>query len=62
MSRRDERRRERERQYEIEDEARRREQARKDALTMWERIEEAKDVSDMKEILHMLAQEMGLEA
>ena len=48
-------------QFEKEEQVRLQETRRKESLTMWERIEEAKDVSDVKEILHMLAQETGME-
>ncbi len=37
------------------------ERDRKATLTMWERIEEADASADVKEILHMLAEKLGLE-
>jgi thymidylate kinase len=55
------RRKEREAEFEKEQDARRVEEARKDALTMWERIEEADANDDMKDILHRLASHIGLE-
>lgn len=41
--------------------ARRAEEARKDALTMWERIEEADLSEDTKDILHRFAEKLGME-
>ena len=55
------RRKERELEREAEDRARTIEYARRAALNMWERIEEADASPDVKEILHMLAGKMGLE-
>ena len=37
------------------------EQERKAALSMWGRIEEAEASADVKEILHLLAEKVGLE-
>lgn len=45
------------RQYE----AHMREEARKACLPMWERIEEADASPSVKEILHMLAEKLGME-
>jgi hypothetical protein len=41
---------------------RRKEEARKEALTMWERIEEAEANKDVKDILHRLAEKLGMES
>jgi hypothetical protein len=38
-----------------------REEARKEALSMWERIEEADASADVKDILHRIACQTGLE-
>ena len=61
MSRRDERRKERDAAWAIEQEAINREQARKEALNMWNRIDESDASEDVKDILHRLAQHVGLE-
>ena len=61
MSRKSERRKEREAEWATEDEARRAEERRKAALSMWERIEEMDGQNDIREILHMLAEKLGLE-
>lgn len=37
------------------------ERARLEARSMWEKIEEAKDASDFREILHEFAIKLGLE-
>lgn len=50
-----ERRAEKQREWEAELIHKRQEQNRKDALSMWERIEEADLSDDLKEILHRLA-------
>lgn len=55
------RRREREVEMRVQDEARRREEARRAALSMYERISESDASADVKEILHMLAEKVGLE-
>jgi hypothetical protein len=56
---------ERRKQLELEADERRmteaREYDRKQALTMWERIEESNASEDIKEILHLLAEKVGLE-
>lgn len=52
---RDQKRREYAERQEIEDRARWDQQKRKDALTMYSRIEECKDILDVKEVLHRLA-------
>lgn len=52
---------EREARLLAESEEREREEKRKAALTMWERIEEADASADVKEILHMMAQKLGME-
>ena len=57
-----ERRREREAEFEREYQARRKEEARKEALSMWGRIEEADTTPDVKDILHRLASHLGLES
>ncbi len=41
--------------------AREAEQARKASLSMWARIDEADVSEDVKEILHMMAEKLGLE-
>ena len=46
---------------EVERRIREGEARRKEALTMWERIEEADASADVKEILHMIAEKVGLE-
>ena len=51
----------REQEWDEQNRIRREEVARKAALTMWERIEEVKDIDDVKEILHELAIHVGLE-
>lgn len=38
-----------------------RERARREALTMWERIEESDASPDVKDILHRMAEHLGLE-
>lgn len=48
-------------QRDREYEANRAEQARKDALGMWERIEESDASADVKDILHRLAAKLGME-
>ena len=61
MSRRKtERRREREAEYEAQDRARLTEEARKDALSMYERIEESDACSSVRDILHRMAEKLGL--
>ena len=55
------RRAERQAEFEAEQERRRREEVRRAALTMWERIDEAEASSDVKELLHMFAEKLGLE-
>ncbi|XUM19782.1 hypothetical protein ACRAVF_19135 [Bradyrhizobium oligotrophicum S58] len=60
MSSKHERRTEREAQREAEQAARRAEERRKDALEMWERINESDASDDVKDILHRMAQHMGL--
>ena len=55
------RRAEREAAFAAECEARSREETRKEALSMWERIEEADVNVDVKDILHRMAQHIGLE-
>ena len=47
--------------YEQEEILARKEQARKDALCMYDRIAESDASSDVKDILHRLAEELGLE-
>jgi hypothetical protein len=47
--------------YERECAAMRAEEARKDGLSMWERIEEADCSADVKDILHRLAEKLGME-
>jgi len=54
------RRKEREAEFKKEQDARRVEEARKDALTMWERIEEAPASDEVKDILHRLASHIGM--
>lgn len=61
MSRKIERRREREAEWDAEDQARRAEEARKDALSMYERIEESDASSSVRDILHRMAEKLGLE-
>lgn len=56
------RRAEREAEREAADLLRRREEIRREALSMWERIEESDADWRVKEILHMLAEKLGLEA
>ena len=48
-------------QYEREAAIRRAEESRKDSLTMYERIEEADCNIDVKDILHRLAEKLGME-
>lgn len=60
-SRKAERRAEREAAFERGRMERGKEEARKEALSMWERIEEADASADVKDILHRLAQYVGLE-
>lgn len=55
------RRAERTAQYEKAQQEHEAEYRRKEALTMWERIEEATASTDVKDILHRLAQHAGLE-
>jgi biotin synthase-like enzyme len=55
------RRREREAQYEAEQLAAARERERRAARSMWEKIEDARDMSDVREILHEIAEKLGLE-
>ena len=43
------------------DAAKRAEAVRKAALTMWERIEEADCSADVRDILHRLAEKLGME-
>jgi len=50
-----ERRREKEKEWEAKQERLAAERCRKDALSMWERIEEAELSDDLKDILHRLA-------
>lgn len=52
----------REAQWEQESMARAVEHARKEALSMWERIEESDASADVKDILHRIATHVGLEA
>ena len=59
--RRNEKKREREEQYELEDAIRRAEEHRRSELTMWERIEEADTPEQIKEVLHMIASHCGAE-
>lgn len=61
MNTRDERRARQEAEFNAEYEKRQREVARKAALTMWERIEEAEASDDVKDILHRIAVHVGLE-
>ncbi len=61
MSRKDERRKERQAEWDAEDQVRRQEEARKAALSMYERIQEMDGQNDIREILHMLAEKLGLE-
>jgi hypothetical protein len=49
-------------QRDREYEARWKEEARRASLTISERIDEADATSDVKEILHMLAEKLGLES
>ena len=62
MSRKDDRRKERDAAWAIEQEAINRELARKEALDMWNRIHESDASEDVKDILHRLARHVGLEA
>ena len=55
------RRKEKQAQYDRELTDRVVEQARKDSLDMWERIEESDASADVKDILHRLAAKMGME-
>lgn len=52
---------ERKAEREAEDQARIVENARKELLTMWLRIDEADTTSDVKDILHRIAEHVGLE-
>lgn len=56
-----EKRAEQEHRWQAEHEARLKEEARKEALSMWERIEEADTGADVKDILHRFAHHLGLE-
>lgn len=58
---RDARRAAREKEAEAEDRRRSEERARKEALPMYLRIEEAAVDDDLKEILHIFAEKLGLE-
>lgn len=55
------RRKRREAEWQVEYEAREREQSRKDALPMYDRIEECRVDADVKDILHRMAVHVGLE-
>lgn len=48
-------------QYEEEDRKQQQENARKESLSMWERIEEADISGDLRDILHRIAEQCGLE-
>ena len=61
LSRREQRRREREQEFNEEIAKQRKEEHRRLLLTMWERIEESGADWKVKEILHMLAEKIGLE-
>lgn len=52
---------ERQMERELEEQREAAERARKDALSMWERIEEVRTVEDVKEILHLLTAMLGAE-
>lgn len=56
-----ERRKELAKQWEAETIARAKEETRKAALTMWERIDEADASADVKEILHLMADWLGMD-
>lgn len=56
-----ERRREREAAFEAQRETESRERERLAARSMFEKIEDASSVSDLKEILHAIANKLGLE-
>ena len=56
-----EKRRQREAEYKAEYEARCREEAHRALLTLYERIDEIKDVADVKEFLHVLVERLGLD-
>ena len=60
-ARRNEKRKAREAQMLVEEQAREVELARRTRLTMWERIEESDASDSVKEILHMIAEQCGLE-
>lgn len=55
------RRAEKRREWEAQQEAHVREQARLEARSWWEKIEDAKDFADVREILHGFADRLGLE-
>lgn len=55
------RRKRREAEWQVECEAREREQRRKDALSMYDRIEECSVDADLKDVLHRMAVHVGLE-
>lgn len=55
------RRAQREAEFDKECELRRLEDARKDALRMWDRIEEADASEDVKDILHRIVEQLGIE-
>lgn len=52
----------REAQRDRDDMARAVEHARKEALSMWERIEESDASADVKDILHRIATHVGMES
>jgi hypothetical protein len=60
-ARRQQRRKELEQEAEYRLSLRIKEECRKEALSMWERIEEADTSADVKDILHRLAQKLGME-
>jgi hypothetical protein len=60
-ARRNEKRAEREKQYELEDAIRRAEEARVKGLSMWERIEECTDDEKLRDVLHRIATHCGAE-
>ena len=55
------RRKELELELEVENRKRDAEYARRAALTIWERIEEADASEDVKEILHIIAEKLNIE-
>lgn len=59
LSRKQERKKERQAEFEAQCEEQRLEFARKDALSMWERIEESDASEDVKDILRRLADHSG---